>query len=97
MIFGDAWTIFCFCCRCFQESLSTITTELEVALRERIRTREWLDDPTRQRALTKLKSIHELLAYPRMIFDNAFLDNYFSTVSTVACLIIMPIIMLSAA
>ena len=65
----------------FQKNLSMITNELEGAIRERITSREWLDDATRQRALSKLRSVRELVAYPDEIFNNNYLNDAFSTVS----------------
>ena len=56
-----------------------ITNELEGAMRERITSREWLDDATRQRALSKLRSVRELVAYPDEIFNNNYLNDVFST------------------
>ena len=58
-----------------------IINELEGAMRERITSREWLDDATRQRALSKLGSVRELVAYPDEIFNNSYLNDAFSTVS----------------
>jgi predicted metalloendopeptidase len=65
-----------------QGNLSIIINELETAMRERIASREWLDEPTRQRALSKLNSIHELVAYPERIRSNDFLNDYYAGVRT---------------
>jgi hypothetical protein len=64
----------------FQGNISIILDELETSLGERIKSREWLDEPTRKRALSKLSSIHELSAYPVRILDNAYLNDYYSVV-----------------
>lgn len=63
-----------------------ILHELETALRERINNRDWLDEDTRQRALSKLDSIEELVAYPEAILDNTFLDAFYSRVRLSYCM-----------
>ena len=63
-----------------QEKISIILGELETALRQRINSRTWLDDTTKARAVNKLNSINELLAYPDYVFNNSFLNEYYSTV-----------------
>lgn len=62
-------------------NITIITSELEIAMRERINSREWLDETTRQRALSKLNSIHELVAYPDVILNNNFLNSYYSNLN----------------
>jgi predicted metalloendopeptidase len=64
----------------FQGNLSIIINELETAMRERIESRQWLDEPTRQRALNKLNSVQELAVYPDLMLSNTFLNSYYDGV-----------------
>ena len=63
-----------------QQQIGVILDELEAGLRERMNTRTWLDDATRERAIEKLEAIHELLAIPTQILNDTYLNNYYSTV-----------------
>ena len=63
-----------------QNNLTEIVTELKTALRQRIAEKDWLDSSTKKSALLKVDSIYDLLAYPKLLDNDTFLNRYHADV-----------------
>jgi len=55
-------------------NISEMVVELRQAMRERVGSREWLDEETRKRATEKVDAITDMIAYPDQILNDTYLD-----------------------
>ena len=56
--------------------------EVKTAFKQRLETRDWLDQTTKNRSIDKVNAITQMVAYPDQIFNNTWLNDFYKEVST---------------
>lgn len=60
-----------------RDAASNLVTKVQKILIDILSDVEWLDSTTKQRAIQKLKAMHQVVGYPEQLLDNSKLEQEF--------------------
>ena len=55
---------------------------IKTAFKQRLDESDWLDDTTKERSKEKVDAITKMVAYPDQVFNDTYLNEFYSAVSS---------------